>query len=430
MGFQKTVFSVNFLSKLGVTAEKLLIGDSDAPGLATILTNPQFGAKIGPSVPENTLVFRALVQFIASVCTQALCPTNYLNCRSVLFSEISLLLAIVSKADTSLTSNMASIFEILRLWLLANPSVTTLNSSASSVVFNLNNNCTDLMEEVITPPTDSPNTSNRTINKLRACLGAARARRFASWLSVQYPSDYRNGLAACLGGGNPAQAGASPDIAADFSLGGRDILEKTPQKSPLMLWGTESRSGFPGDQFLAVLRTPGPWDKDARQDSSDRTPQDWSFESSFMLPIQEPDVTRVSGGNLLKVRGDMEETTQVIEFGPETQKEISQSLSILRPFNSTNYGLQPKRGARLESPLQNLPKSGLKSLVTPARPTNGDSTSADTMSIAKLAQKSAFGRRISKGAAFTPNRSGPDKENTNIWNTGPKLAGRAPFQPT
>lgn len=414
-----------------MTEEKLLIGDTDAPGLVTILTNPQFGAKIGPSVPENTLVLRALVQFIASVCSQALCPTNYLNCRSVLLSEISLLVAIISQAETSLTSNMASIFEILRLWLLANPSVTSLNNNIGSVAFSLSNHRTDTIEDVISQPANSPNTSNRTINKLRSCLGEARSRRFASWLSVQYTSDYRNGLAACLlGGGNPARAGASPDRAAEKSDGGRDILEKTPQKSPLMLWGTESRSGFAGDQFLAVLRTPGPWDKDARQDSSNKTPQDWSFESSFMLPIQEPQVTRVSGGNLLKVRGDMEETTKVLEFEPETEKEKSQHLSVLRPIKSTNYGLKPQRGARIESPLQNLPKSGFKSLVTPARPTNGDSTSADTMSIAKLAQKSAFGRKISKGAAFTPNRSGPDKENTNIWNTGPKLAGRAPFQPT
>lgn len=408
--------------------ERLLVGDQKAPGLVTILTNQSFLAKLSPSVDQNVLVSKALVNFVATVCNQAQCPINYINCRAVLLSESSVLIALISGEDRFLSNSMASVFEILRLWLLMNPTISMQNTVSSCGGFSLdsvdNSATTETRSQVIN---SSNTTSNRALSKIRTALGEARLRRFAGWLSVQYLGDSRNGLAVALVAlGSNESTGCK---IAQFSSGQRHIIEKTPHKTPIALWDSSSRSGFAGDQFLAVLRTPGPWDDENCPESGDKTGEDCSLESSFMLPIQEPQVTRVSGGNLLKLTGDMEEVNQAIHFQLEERNTKPEHRSQLRQHKPGNHS-KPHRKPNIKNSAQCLPQSGFKSLLTPARPTAQDSKSAEGIIKEVLEQKSDKGDPRCRRRVFTPRKSGPDKENTNFWNTGPKLAGRAPFQPT
>lgn len=362
-----------------------MIGDLSYPGLATILTHPSLQPKLAPSVVINHVLVRAMIKFVSSVCSQALCPSNYNNCRVVLLSDPSLLLSLASSADSCVTSSMSSLFELVRLWLLMNPGLH----------------------------------HPRSLGKMQAALGEEKLRRFAGWLSTNYSTDHRNRLAEQLRCSVVDSKQSSCERGKN--LPGLSSLELTPAKARKVPWPTDSTSGPNGDRFLAVLRTPGLWDEEQGSQASE-IPNNWSLESSFMMPIQEPQATRVSGGNLPKETEDMKENNFCL--GPLDERTVSCMTNVRDPEVEVKVvSPEPKVPDLSRTPGQSdtqLPRSHIISLVTPARIPLGKSSCLNTLHVKKLGTKGYKDKKTGKHDVHSHDKWPTDKENHNYWNTGQK----------
>jgi hypothetical protein len=324
--------------------------------------------------------------------------------------------------------------------------------------------------------------SQRSISKFRDSLGPVKLRKFLSWLKLNHPTDYRNNLAEPLQHqdntlqlqcdpshssedrskqepgqqpvrsspaasghqhhlctrGKPSTSGVLP-TANNAVVGTATSTQATAAPRKPTNNHNDTNDGVVGCQWCAVdavtdsiprvLRTPGLWDETGgywsseSQDKTDQNEGKCSLESSFMLPIREPDVSRVSGGNLPREIGDMEDNHKVLDFVSDFATVSEAGKFIVAPHDLSHATNIQASGSKVENEKPDLPQSDIKSLITPARIMLKDSSSINSFTDYKLMkERSGKGKQrgLARQGTYTPKKSTSDKENKNNCNTAKK----------